>query len=112
MSYRTSRSYQRNDWPQIAIALLEERSRLVLRTIQLEAEAFSLSAGVCEFRSGNEHGNAMCLATGDLIERMSKEGTRLVVTRTTLGERQRHALNCAGRIDGDCTCDFKSVFGK
>jgi hypothetical protein len=36
----------------------------------LEAEGAKLSAGICEFRGGNEHGNPMCLATGKLIEHM------------------------------------------
>jgi hypothetical protein len=31
---------------------------------QLEAECFSLSAGVCQYRGGDEHGNPLCLKTG------------------------------------------------
>lgn len=111
MSYRTSRSFEVQNgcyyWP---ADLLELRAQLTKelaiqnfdlenKVEELEAQAFSLSAGVCEFRSGNEHGNAMCLATGDLIERMKPK-------------RQQHAMNCAGRVGGDCTCDFKSTFGK
>lgn len=33
----------------------------------LEAECFSLAAGVCEHRLGNEHGNAYCGVTGKLL---------------------------------------------
>lgn len=40
----------------------------------LEAECFMLAAGVCEYRVGNEHGNAMCAATGKLIESMKRHG--------------------------------------
>lgn len=40
------------------------------RIAELEADGFKLSAGVCEFRGGNEHGNPMCLATGMLIDAM------------------------------------------
>ena len=35
--------------------------------IELKAECFKLSAGVCEHRGGNEHGNALCLKTNELI---------------------------------------------
>lgn len=34
---------------------------------RLEAECFKLSAGVCEYRGGNEHGNPLCLKTNQLI---------------------------------------------
>lgn len=34
---------------------------------RLRAENFALVAGVCEYRGGNEHGNAMCLKTKQLI---------------------------------------------
>lgn len=30
---------------------------------RLEAECFTLSAGVCRYRGGNEHGNPICLKT-------------------------------------------------
>ncbi len=31
--------------------------------LELEADAFKLAAGVCEYRGGNEHGNPLCLKT-------------------------------------------------
>jgi hypothetical protein len=34
---------------------------------RLEKECFALSAGVCEHRSGNDHGNPLCLKTNELI---------------------------------------------
>ncbi len=34
---------------------------------RLRAECFKLSAGVCEYRGGNEHGNPLCLKTNQLI---------------------------------------------
>lgn len=33
----------------------------------LEAERFKLSAGVCEHRSGDDHGNPLCLKTNSKI---------------------------------------------
>lgn len=75
MSYRTSRSFERNCDIEIIAKLF--------------AECFMLSAGVCEYRSGNEHGNPICLATGELIERMN---------------RKRHAINCVARVGGNCSC--------
>lgn len=35
---------------------------------RLEAECSTLAAGVCEWRGGNEHGNAICMQSGILIE--------------------------------------------
>ncbi len=37
------------------------------RIEELEAECFKLAAGVCEYRSGNDHGNPLCLKTNQLI---------------------------------------------
>ncbi len=34
---------------------------------RLRTEAFTLAAGVCEYRGGNEHGNPLCLKTNQLI---------------------------------------------
>lgn len=52
-SFRTSRSFERP-----------------MTFAELERECFALSAGVCKFMGGNDYGNAMCLATGGLIETM------------------------------------------
>lgn len=47
--------------------LAEENAALRERIRELEAEAFALSAGVCPHLRGNEHGNAYCGKTNELI---------------------------------------------
>lgn len=50
------------------IEILEGRAREAIAEIErLEAKCFALSVGVCEYRSGNEHGNPICLKTNQLI---------------------------------------------
>lgn len=48
-----------------------ERRALLMRAFgrikELHAEAFALSAGVCPHLRGNEHGNAYCGKTNELI---------------------------------------------
>jgi len=41
-----------------AVRALAEREG---RIAELEAECFKLAAGVCEYRSGDDHGNPLCL---------------------------------------------------
>lgn len=45
----------------------EEANEAANRIEELEAECFKLAAGVCEHRSGNDHGNPLCLKTNQLI---------------------------------------------
>ena len=48
-------------------ALREENERLNARLTEMENECFKLSAGVCEYRSGDDHGNPLCLMIGKRI---------------------------------------------
>lgn len=41
--------------------ILKERREAVAEIERLEAECFKLAAGVCEHRSGDDHGNPYCL---------------------------------------------------
>jgi uncharacterized SAM-dependent methyltransferase len=47
--------------------LRRQARRLRAALKALEDEAAMLSAGVCEHRLGNDHGNAYCGKTGDLL---------------------------------------------
>lgn len=51
----------------INVAWLIKWRRLRRRYEALDAEAFRLAAGVCEYRGNDEHGNPMCLKTGRSI---------------------------------------------
>jgi hypothetical protein len=41
--------------------LFAENARLTAQLAEREAECFKLAAGVCEYRSGDDHGNPLCL---------------------------------------------------
>jgi len=41
--------------------LFAEVDRLTAQLAEREAECFNLAAGVCEYRSGDDHGNPLCL---------------------------------------------------
>ena len=43
------------------LALSAEVDRLTAQLAEREAECFKLAAGVCEYRSGDDHGNPLCL---------------------------------------------------
>ena len=44
-----------------AMRLKAEVDRLTAQLAEREAECFKLAAGVCEYRSGDDHGNPLCL---------------------------------------------------
>ena len=53
-------------------SLINAVPALIARIRELEAENFTLAAGVCEYRSGDDHGNPYCLrwrASIDGLER-------------------------------------------
>lgn len=41
--------------------------KVVAELERLETEAFAMSAGICEYRGGDKHGNPLCLKTGRSI---------------------------------------------
>ena len=50
----------------VSDALMVEAAEYILK---LEAEGFEMSAGICEFRGGDEHGNPYCLMVEEGIPR-------------------------------------------
>lgn len=53
---------------------------------RLEAECFSLAAGACEWRGGNEHGNPICMHSNTLIDDMGPVGFGVTPRSTTLSD--------------------------
>jgi len=63
-----------------------EAMRLKAKVAELEAECFKLAAGVCEYRSGDDHGNPLCL----MVRKNIPPNMYLVASRSHATEDKSH----------------------
>ena len=66
--------------------LFAEVDRMTAQLAEREAECFKLAAGVCEYRSGDDHGNPLCL----MVRKPIPPNMYPVVSRSHAAEDKSH----------------------